>query len=89
MNHGRNNESIEDLCGTGGENGQGSSWEECDELMAGMPTSFSKPRNSSITEFDRQKHMNACQLLSAELNKVAATVPDEAERIVSRVYHCI
>lgn len=64
-------------------NGQGSSWEDFDEACAGMPTSYSNPRSTSITEFDRQKHLNACQLLHSELVKLTEAVQDPMEQAVS------
>lgn len=62
--------------------GSGNSWEDFDELNAALPTSFNPPRNQSLVDFDRQKHLNACQLLNGELNKLAETVPDAADRTV-------
>ena len=57
-----------------------SSWEEFEQAL---PTSYSAARNSSITEFDRQKHHNACQLLHSELVKLTETVPEATLKSVS------
>lgn len=35
-----------------------------------------------MTEFDRQKHMNACHLLHTELEKLAEGIKNEQERAV-------
>lgn len=66
--------------------GSGHSWEDVDELNAGLPTSFNAPRNQSLVDFDRQKHLNACQLLNGELNKMAETVAEPADRTVIYFY---
>jgi hypothetical protein len=66
-------------------NGQGSSWEDFDETVAGMATSYNNPRSSSITEFDRQKHLNACQLLHSELVKLTEAVQEPTEQAVRRL----
>lgn len=60
-----------------------SSWEEFEQAL---PTSYSVPRNSSITEFDRQKHFNACQLLHTELTKLTETVADADEKLVWKMF---
>lgn len=48
---------------------------------ASIATSYN-PRNTSITEFDRQKHLNAFKLLRNELNKLLTSVSDETKRIL-------
>lgn len=70
--------SLEDLSVTSS-SGNGSVCEEVDE---GLATSYNAPRSSSITEFDKQKHQNARQLLSSELAKLTSAVADDAFRQV-------
>lgn len=71
-----NSSSLEEISSVG--------WDECDESVTALPTSYSCPRNSSITEFDRQKHLNACQLLLGELTKLTEGVKDETEKAVHK-----